>query len=78
MKDQTEYACTICGWYTEDKPWGEDGQSPTFEICPRCGVEFGYEDYIPESADAYRKAWVEKGKPWFDKRIQTENETEEV
>lgn len=50
-----EHFCRICGLYSEDKPWGEDGHCPTYDICPCCGCEFGYEDYTVESAINYRK-----------------------
>jgi hypothetical protein len=50
----------------QSPPWGEDGVSPTFEICPCCGVEFGYEDCSIVAAKRYRKEWIEKGAKWFE------------
>lgn len=60
--------CRICGLYIEDKPWGEDGNCPTYEICPCCGVEFGNEDYTINSIIRYRKEWIENGAVWNDLR----------
>ena len=45
-----KYYCTVCGLPLGDfAPWGDDKESPTFDICPCCGVEYGNEDYTPES-----------------------------
>lgn len=67
MKKEEHY-CRICGLYIEDEPWGNDGQSPTYEICPCCGVEFGNEDFNLLSIEEYRKEWLENGANWFDKK----------
>ncbi len=48
-------------------PLGDDGNSPTWEICPCCGTEFGYEDCTPASAREMRNRWVSGGQQWFDK-----------
>lgn len=58
--------CRVCGLYIKDSPWGKDGCSPTYEICPCCGVEFGNEDYTIESTKRYRATWINKGFKWFD------------
>ena len=65
--------CRVCGLYIETLPWGEDGNSPTYEICPCCGVEFGYEDYTAESAKQYREKWIHEGANWFQPKQQPEN-----
>ncbi|TXI13188.1 MAG: hypothetical protein E6Q66_10475 [Pedobacter sp.] len=62
----SEHLCRVCGLYIEELPWGEDGISPTYEICPCCGVEFGNEDYTVKSAKQYRAEWMKKGSRWFD------------
>lgn len=68
-----ENFCRICGLYSEDKPWGEDGHCPTYDICPCCGCEFGYEDCTFESAINYRKQWIENGVKWFDLKYKPED-----
>lgn len=60
--------CRVCGYYSEEAPWGEGGKTPNYEICSCCGVEFGNEDYTYESVLQYRKTWMEKGCVWFDVR----------
>ena len=67
-----EYYCRVCGLYNEDKPWEQDDNSPTYEICPCCGVEFGYEDYTIESTIEYRKKWIENGAKWFNAKKKPE------
>jgi hypothetical protein len=43
---------------------------PSYEVCPRCGFEFGNDDNPgtsePQSFDAYRQEWEAQGRPWFD------------
>ncbi len=68
-----EHFCRICGLYSEDKPWGEDGNCPTYDICPCCGGEFGYEDCTVESTIDYRKQWIENGAKWFDLKYKPED-----
>jgi hypothetical protein len=60
-----QHNCRICGLYIEDLPWGKDGDSPTYEICSCCGVEFGNEDYTIESIRKYRAKWINLGANWF-------------
>ncbi len=66
MSNTSIYNCRVCGFHQLDPPWGEDGKSPTYEICPCCGVEFGYEDYTLESTKEYRRKWLSIDIKWFD------------
>ena len=65
MQDD-QYSCRVCGHRFGFRPWGEDGKTPSYEICPCCGVEFGNEDYAVASTRAYRERWVRSGCVWFD------------
>jgi len=67
-----KHNCRVCGLYLYDLPWGEDGNSPTYEICPCCGVEFGNEDYTIESTKKYREKWRNEGSNWFVPREKPE------
>lgn len=58
--------CRVCGYYINDLPWGKDGNCPTYEICPCCGVEFGNEDCTKESTKQYREKWINEGAKWFE------------
>jgi hypothetical protein len=63
-KNSTYLHCRVCGLAQSDPPWGEDGETPTFNICPCCGVEFGYEDSTLFSIRNYRSSWLEGGAQW--------------
>jgi len=66
--------CKTCGLdYQDFYPWGEDGKTPSFEICDCCGVTFGYEDKKPESAEKYRTDWLQSGAHWNNKETQPKN-----
>jgi hypothetical protein len=43
----------------------------SYEVCPRCGFEFGNDDNpgtgSPSSFDDYRHEWQARGSPWFAK-----------
>ncbi|MDE0547415.1 hypothetical protein [Microbacterium sp. C7(2022)] len=63
--DENAY-CRVCGYEPADAPWGADGTEPSWEICPCCGVEFGYEDASAAGVRKYRERWVAAGAPWSD------------
>ena len=65
--------CRVCGLYHVDKPYGDDGECPTHEICSCCNVEFGYEDYTIKSTLKFRKKWFEDGANWSNKKTKPED-----
>lgn len=66
MNKSKIHNCRVCGFYMMDPPWGEDNQSPTYEMCFCCGVEFGNQDYTVESTFEYRRKWLKNGAEWDD------------
>ncbi|MGB7430615.1 MAG: hypothetical protein WA933_22715 [Microcoleaceae cyanobacterium] len=48
-------SCRVCGYDMKYPIWGEDGNTPSFDICPCCGTEFGYEDCTPQSINLAKK-----------------------
>lgn len=58
-------ACRVCGKIQDDPPWGEDGETPAFEICGCCGVDFGYQDCTLETVKKFREEWLKKGGKWI-------------
>ncbi|MCH1429137.1 MAG: hypothetical protein L7U87_00090 [Chlamydiales bacterium] len=64
------HQCKVCGLHlgVDTFPWGEDGKTPSFEICECCGVEFGYEDACSSSAKAFREEWLSKGAKWNEEK----------
>lgn len=70
-EERDKHFCRVCGLYIDDKPWGDDNKTPTHDICPCCGVEFGNEDFCLASLKEYRKQWIEKGAKWWDEENPT-------
>ena len=62
--------CRVCGYEPASPPWGEDGRSPTFEICPSCGAEYGYNDATLAAVLRYRDRWLKAGGHWYDPQIR--------
>lgn len=59
--------CRVCGHEPEEAPWGPDARFGSFDICPSCGVEWGYEDSTFASTVQYRDRWVEQGGGWAER-----------
>lgn len=52
------YMCPVCGYpELDEKP-------SNHEICPSCGTQFGYDDYL-RSHEAIRQQWLNSGAEWF-------------
>jgi CRISPR/Cas system-associated protein Cas10 (large subunit of type III CRISPR-Cas system) len=58
--------CRVCGreFTIDNAPWNDD-EMPSHEICPCCGVQFGYEDDIYAGVNDYRNQWLNGGAKWF-------------
>lgn len=57
--------CKVCGlFYPEFYPWGDNGETPSHDICDCCGIEFGYEDNNAQSAKQARQKWLDGGANW--------------
>jgi len=67
MHNSDEFnVCRVCGAKQPEPPWGDDGLTPSYEICDCCGVEFGYEDMNINALKRYREKWLKKGAVWFN------------
>lgn len=64
--------CRVCGFEHLSAPWGDDDNTPLYEICPCCGVTAGYEDSTPESATAYRQSWLDGQVTWSSPSVKPE------
>jgi len=66
-----KHFCPVCGYELDFEPW--DGDSPADEICPSCGIQFGYDDFVAdgdlearkEIYDRWRESWIKQGMRWF-------------
>jgi hypothetical protein len=72
--DDFQY-CPVCGYALDFEPW--HGHSPSDEICPCCGIQFGYDDAAGGDVqirqkiyEQWRQRWIEKGMPWDSAGIE--------
>jgi hypothetical protein len=81
------YQCPVCGYpnlrakpYAHwpppadleiNPPYEDHLGRPSYEVCLRCGFEFGNDDNpgtgSPVSFEEYRREWEARGRPWFAK-----------
>jgi len=51
-------------------PYDDTLGKPSYEVCPKCGYEFGNDDNPgtakPVSFSEYRSEWENEGSKWFD------------
>ncbi len=57
------FDCPVCS-YPHIK---EDPAGVTYEICPSCGTEYGYDD--PKDYQDLRKIWIEDGRNRLAKKL---------
>jgi hypothetical protein len=58
-------------------PYREQLGDPSYEVCVRCGFEFGNDDDpgtvpVGDSFESYRIAWETSGRPWLAPRYERE------
>lgn len=73
VSTQFVHNCRVCGLFSEEPPWGENENLPSFDICQCCGVTFGYQDGLLKAVRKFRQEWVENGMKWFDSEEMPEN-----
>ena len=61
-----KHICPVCGWpELHDPPRNTEGGA-SFEICPSCGFEFGFDDDAQGlTYEAARAEWIEGGMQWW-------------
>src|SRR5579875_2123221 len=59
------YTCPVCGFPDLTEPPRTPESGASYEICPSCGFQFGYDDES-EGIDyaTWRRRWVAEGMPW--------------
>jgi len=63
------HRCPVCGYNALKEP-----PDDSFEICPCCGVQFGYDDASPMAAldvvrAGLRRRWIASGAKWFSRYV---------
>jgi hypothetical protein len=76
-KDDIDYVCLVCGYNKLiDPPYNRDGYA-SYEICPCCGFQYGYDDHgnrykhnsvVQNIIDIWRSNWIRSGCLWFSSR----------
>jgi hypothetical protein len=61
-----EFMCPVCGFRGLSEPPYDEYHCASFEICPCCGTEFGYDD-ANKSFDQLRAAWIAAGMLWHSR-----------
>lgn len=56
------YICPVCGFGGLSEP------PENFVICPSCGTEFGYTDFM-RTHDELRRRWIDGGLKWHSRVI---------
>ncbi|MCB1215194.1 MAG: hypothetical protein KDK66_06940 [Deltaproteobacteria bacterium] len=60
-----EYTCPICGYPNLEENPRSEADGPSYEICPCCAFEFGYDDDDQGyTYDQWREEWISAGMPW--------------
>jgi len=66
--------CPVSGYTLDFAPWVDT--SPADEICPSCGIQFGYDDPAGGDLEArnnvydtWRESWIKKGMRWFSSGV---------
>jgi hypothetical protein len=65
------FTCPVCGYPCLDRETYTQSGGASDEICPSCGIQFGYDDEAggdwKRRRDIYlqwRRAWIAAGMPW--------------
>jgi hypothetical protein len=69
MTTPPRFTCPVCGFPDLAEPHLDPTGSPTYSICPCCGVHFGADD-VDDSHLELRRRWVAEGAAWW-----SQNET---
>ena len=69
-----KFICPVCGFDQLKEPaYGQDGE-PSYQICPCCGFEFGFDDGTKsETFISYREKWIKTGALWFNQKLRPQN-----
>ena len=65
-----QYLCPVCGYPELDDPAYDEYGCSSYEICPCCGTQFGYDD-TEKSHFQLRVEWVQQGGRWWSSTLET-------
>lgn len=64
MPNNRENTCLVCGFAGLSEPPYDEHGCASFEVCPSCGTEFGYDDATVR-VEQLRQAWLDRGAGWW-------------
>jgi hypothetical protein len=60
-----KFTCPVCGYPSLEEPPRYEGGSPSLEICPSCGFQFGWTDDDQDyTYEQWRSRWKAEGMLW--------------
>ncbi|WP_255292082.1 hypothetical protein [Bacillus cereus] len=66
MNNDVNFKCLVCGFDELLEPPYDEDEDPSYEICPCCGFQFGYDDLDQGYTFVkYREKWLDSGAKWF-------------
>lgn len=68
MRNESDLMCPVCGYADLSEPAYDDDGCASFEICPSCGTEFGYDD-ANKSVETLRQEWLAGGARRWSKEV---------
>lgn len=68
------YMCPVCGYdVLKEAPYDRQG-TPSYEICPCCGFEFGFDGVNDQIVFTdFRQRWIKNGARWFMPELKPRN-----
>ena len=68
------YLCPVCGFDQLKEPPYNKLNEPSYEICPCCGFEFGFDasNDVTTFID-FRARWIKDGAHWFIPKAKPKN-----
>ena len=61
-----KYTCPVCGWPELHQPARDESNIPSFEICPCCCFQPGYDDDSQGlTYEQARARWIAGGMKWW-------------
>lgn len=76
VTQEQEWRCPVCGFHLWFEPWHRD--SAADEMCPSCGIQFGYDDAAGGNPDkrtviykTWRDGWIARGMPWTSADVES-------
>ena len=63
MQGDVASCCPVCGYAELPTPPYDEHWCASFEVCPSCGTEFGYDD-ATKPVEQLRQEWLDWGAAW--------------